>query len=272
MTFFAEQRFRLLISASKTIIQARDSLFLAAQNRRNPQPKQSPPLDPPRPITISHHDRNLEAQFASPTAPHAAVLFFHGIGERLHYWNSAQTLLAKHNIASLIFHYSGYGRSTGALTPHNLQQDAHAAYATLISLLPPATPIYLLGYSLGTGIVTDAALHLTPSPAGLILCQPFTSLRAAAASYVPAALSSLLPDIFHTHRTIVDIALPLLIVHGDADELFPISMAQQIHAAATTRSNHTSQLIHPPGYTHNQAYLQPSLAYWQPIIDFTQRP
>ena len=224
-----------------------------------------------QPITIRQNNRSLKAVLATPATPSAAILLFHGIGDRLTYWQSAQSLLLENNIASLIFHYSGYGRSTGATTPRNLHQDAHAAYSTLISLLPEPVPVHLLGFSLGTGIAADVAPHLSPPPAGLILCQPFTSLRLAAATIVPAALSSLLPNIWQTHRTIADISLPLLLVHGDADELFPISMAQQIESAAKTRSKHSVELIQPKGFTHNELYARPTLAYWQPIIDFVRR-
>ncbi len=88
---------------------------------------------------------------------------------------------------------------------------------------------------------------------------------------MPAALSTLLPDIWQTHRTIADISLPLLLVHGDADELFPAAMAQQIESAAKARSRHSVELIQPAGFTHNEPYARPTLAYWQPIIEFVQR-
>jgi len=274
MTLFAAQRFRILISVTRRLIQARDAALIAAPTHPilSPPPEPGDESSPSKAISIPHRNRVLEAVFATPTAPSAAILLFHGIGERLSYWQSVQRLLTEHNIASLVFHYSGYGKSTGANTPQNLHQDAHAAYATLRSLLPESTPVHLLGFSLGSGIATDAAPHLSPRPAGLILCQPFTSLRAAASCYVPAVLSPLLPDIWQTHRTIADISLPLLIVHSDADELFPFAMAQQIEAAAKLRPNHhTVDLIQPKGISHNGAYLHPTLAYWQSIIDFALR-
>jgi uncharacterized protein len=264
MPRFEAQRFRLLISITKTMIQTYDSFLIARQNSRQPPtPTSSTPS-----ITIPHNNRTLEAVFTTPPAPSAAILLFHGIGDRLIYWQSVQTLLAQHNIASLIFHYSGYGKSTGATTPHNLRQDAQAAYATLRSLIPPFAPIHLLGFSLGSGVATDSAPHLTPPPAGLILCQSFNSLRLASAALVHAALSPLMPDIWQTHRTIADVRLPLLIVHGDADELFPSSMALQIEATAKAHSRHSVQLVQPKGFTHSQPYSRPTLDYWQPIIDF----
>jgi alpha-beta hydrolase superfamily lysophospholipase len=271
MTFFSSLRFRILITLAKSIIQMRDAAVIATQNflSRSSQATLQAEIRSGRPLVIPCLNRSLEAVFATPTAPTAAILIFHGIGERLSYWHAAQHLLSESGIASLVFHYSGYGRSTGATTPQNLHQDAHAAYATLLSLLSETTPIYLLGYSLDTGVATEVTPHLVPPPAGLILCQSFTSLRDAAAAIAPAILSPLLPDIWRTHRSIADVGVPLLIVHGDADELFPVAMAQQI-ASAASRSQHPVSLIHPSGFTHNQAYLRPTLAYWQPIIDFAR--
>jgi uncharacterized protein len=272
MPLFATQRFCLLISITKHLLQARDTVVSVAQTCcfRRPRAKPAAESSPHRTIIIPHNNRSLEAIFSTPAAPSSAILIFHGIGDRLIYWQSVQHLLAAHNIASLIFHYSGYGKSTGATTPRNLQQDAHAAYASLRSLLPEATPIYLLGFSLGSGVVVDAAPHLLPPPAGLILCQSFTSLQAAAGHCAPQFLTHLLPDIWQTHRAIANIFLPLLIVHSDADQLFPSAMARQIEAAARTRSNHTVDLIQPKGFAHNDLYLRPALGYWQSIIDFTQ--
>src|SRR5579863_3285496 len=45
----------------------------------------------------------------------AALLICHGIGETVDHWLAAQNLLAEHGVGSLVFDYSGYGKSTGAV-------------------------------------------------------------------------------------------------------------------------------------------------------------
>jgi len=57
----------------------------------------------------------------------------------------------------------------------------------------------------------------------------------------------------------IDAALGALI-------LFPVSHSHSIHLNATD-----SELAIPRGLAHNAIYLDPTLAYWQPIIDFIDR-
>ncbi len=128
-------------------------------------------------ITIqSGKDRVLQAVIQETTAPiQGAVLILHGIGDRLSYWAEAQQLLAEEGFTSLVVHFAGYGRSSGPLTPNNVRADIHAAYAHLRTLLPANTPLFAMGFSLGTGALADAASLLSPPPCGIILCQAFPS-------------------------------------------------------------------------------------------------
>ena len=221
-------------------------------------------------VAIPVQTRTLTASFHQPrTRPRAAVLIFHGIGERSTSWQTAQHLLAQHGIASLVLAYSGYPGSGGATTPANLHHDTLAAYSSLRSLVAPDTPAFLLGLSLGTGIAIEAAPSLTPPPAGIILCQAFTSLRDAARAILRSrALARLLPDLYPTEATLPRIASPLLIVHADGDRLFPLDMGRRLHASALTNPGRSVHLAIPRGHAHNDAFLRPALTYWQPILDF----
>jgi alpha-beta hydrolase superfamily lysophospholipase len=118
---------------------------------------------------------------------------------------------------------------------------------------------------MGTGVATDAAPHLTPAPTGLILCQPFISLRAAAAQITRSTLlARLIPKVWNTAATLPTLSIPLLIVHGDADTLFPLHHAHTLHAAAAPGA----VLAIPPGFTHPGGYLSPTTAYWGHILNF----
>ena len=90
-----------------------------------------------------------------------------------------QELLAAHGAASLVFDYSGYGRSTGRIEAAQCEQDAIAAFEFLEGLAPGA-PIAVLGFSLGSGIA--AAVMRRVRASRLVLCAGFTSFRAAAHS------------------------------------------------------------------------------------------
>ncbi len=269
MAPLATLRFRLLITLAMRIIALRDDLYRRAAARKG--------LSPPTPnhlFSIKYsQDQTLEAVSLQPLDPPiAAILIFQGIGEKLSYWQSVQTLLAQHSIASLIFHYSGYGKSTGAITPHNLHRNAHAAYAALLEIVPTNTPIFLLGFSMGSAVAADVANQLSPLAQGLILCEGFPSLREAAACIASSSfLSHLLPDIWRTVDTVQTLTQPLLLVHSDADRLFPAEFAHRIYRSASSQQTHPVELFIATGFSHNEPYQNPKLSYWQPILDFISR-
>jgi hypothetical protein len=75
----------------------------------------------------------------------AVVLVCHGIGETVGHWVPVQELLAANGAASLVFDYSGYGRSTGRIEAAQCERDAIAAFEFLEKLAPGA-PIAVLGF------------------------------------------------------------------------------------------------------------------------------
>jgi alpha-beta hydrolase superfamily lysophospholipase len=256
MASFADLRLRIAIMIAKRLIQFRDD---AIQSAPQPHP-------PHTQLQIPTPQGSLQGRLSIPTTPpQAAVLLFHGIGDRLHYWHQAQSLLAQHEIASLIYHHPGYGSSPGPFHLENLTQAAQSAYTHLRKSLPPKTPIFLLGFSMGTAIASDAAGTLTPTPAGLILCQPFSTLRDAATSVTRIPLAArLLPNIWRTADNLPHLKLPILLVHSDADRLFPLHHAHTLHAACPP----STRLAIPTGFSHSAGALNPTLAYWQPILTF----
>jgi len=273
---FAALRFQFFVTLAMRLILIRDGLA----TRRSPQETAAGAAST-IPCSIASGGRVLEARLAMPrSAPLASVLILHGIGERLDYWTEAQQLLARCEIASLIVHYSGYGKSMGATTPENLRQDVRASYAELQRLVPGVPAPCVLGLSMGTGVAVDAAPGLQPPPSGIILCEPFSSLQDAAGAVCDTLpglrlasrwLAKLMPDVYRTAATVGRIESPLLIVHSDADELFRVGMAQAILAAANAAGQPPAELAVLHGFAHNDAYLRPSLGYWQPILDFIRR-
>ena len=69
----------------------------------------------------------------------AALLICHGIGEIVEYWFPVQQLLAANGVASLVFDYSGYGRSSGSIDWSQCELDAIDAFEYLKSIAP-STP------------------------------------------------------------------------------------------------------------------------------------
>jgi hypothetical protein len=206
----------------------------------------------------------VDAVYAEPAAgtPRAAVLICHGIGEIVPQWFPIQRLLAENGIASLVFDYSGYGRSTGFADWSQCEQDAVAAFQVL-KRLAPAIPITLLGFSLGTGVVPAILDRVTAHR--LVLCAGYSSFRSAArAAWIPGFLSALVPPIWSAEESLRNCALPILVVQGDRDRLFGMKMARELVACCGGHAD----LLMLPARSHNEPFYNPQLSYWGPIISW----
>ena len=63
----------------------------------------------------------------------------------------------------------------------------------------------------------------------MILVSPYTSISAMAAGVIPFLPTGLLcPDQFDTLSKALRIRVPTLVIHGDADEVVPFAMGQQV--------------------------------------------
>jgi alpha-beta hydrolase superfamily lysophospholipase len=218
-------------------------------------------------VRISRHlihssNRLLDAVSAEPAdSPRAALLICHGIGEIVENWFAVQDLLAAHGIVSLVFDYTGYGRSRGRLDWRHCEEDAVSAFAFLETLVP-GKPVSVLGFSMGSGIAT-AILPRIPA-ARLFLCSAFTSFRDAACVLgLPRFLSRALPHIWCNKEALAALSVPVSIVHCDCDRAFPMRMASELRFACGAKG----ELIIVPNQQHNEAFYRPQMSYWSHIIE-----
>jgi pimeloyl-ACP methyl ester carboxylesterase len=212
--------------------------------------------------TIPSGKNRLDAVYVTPSSgeAQAAVLICHGIGEIAPQWFPIQRTFAENNISSLVFDYSGYGRSTGR--PHwtQCEDDAVSAF-NLLKELAPKAPIAILGFSLGTGIAPTILNRVEADR--LVLCGGFSSFRKAArAARIPGFLSRFVPPIWSAEEALRTCILPILIVHGDHDGLFRLPMANDLVAC----SNGCAELLVLPARSHNEPFYNPQSHYWGPII------
>ena len=213
---------------------------------------------------IASGKRMLDAVFVAPAdePARASVLLCHGIGETVDHWFGVQKLLAAQGVASLVFDYSGYGRSTGRIQWKQCEQDAIEAFGALKVLLPNA-PASILGFSLGSGIA--AAVLDRVSPRKLILCSSFTSFQdAVCCAGLPHRLSFLAPPIWDTEDSLRYCAVPVLILHCENDRLFPMQMASNLASSC----KELARLMIVPNQQHNDPFYRPSHNYWGHVVSF----
>jgi uncharacterized protein len=215
-------------------------------------------------IVIPSGDRRLSAVYVSAGDDTPAILICHGIGELVEYWGRVQGVLKEMGVSSLVFNYSGYGASSGRVSAANCEEDAIAAHRYLKD--HGHRSIVLLGFSLGSGIGCAAASRIDVD--GLILCEGFSTFREGAKTIgFPRWLTHIVPDVWDTVGRVCDLNVPVLVVHSDADNLFPVSMARRVAETCGSRG----ELILINGLSHNEPIFAPTAIYWQPIVEWVKQ-
>ena len=156
-----------------------------------------------------------------------------------------------------IFDYRGYGPNDGRATEQGTYLDAEGALAFLHNReeIDPARIIFY-GFSLGTGVAVELALR--ESSAGLVLRAPFTSTRDLVLDRHPRlrSLLGLAPWLpltrYDSAAKIPRIRVPLLIMHGDADDTIPFWMGQRLFELA----HEPKSFVPFPGASHQAFPLE----------------
>tara|TARA_B100001175_G_scaffold59522_1_gene48162 strand:+ start:33 stop:749 length:717 start_codon:yes stop_codon:yes gene_type:complete len=155
------------------------------------------------------------------------ILYFHGnagkLENRIYKLNHFKDL----NVNFLIIAWRGFSGNKGKPSENNLYIDGNSAIDWLKKKGVAEKDIIIYGESLGTGIATEISQN--KNFAGLILETPFTSMIEAAKNfypYVPVGL--LLKDKYKNQEKIKNIKVPILVMHGKADQIVPFWMGKRI--------------------------------------------
>ncbi|MFN7974016.1 MAG: alpha/beta hydrolase [Acidobacteriota bacterium] len=186
----------------------------------------------------------------------AHLLYCHGNGGNLGTRVAKTKLLTDAGFDVFVFDYRGYGKSTGRPFEEGTYRDARAAWKALLARdgVRPDRIVYV-GESLGGAVAL--ALAVDHPPHGLVLQSTFSSVRDEAAVHYGFIPTFIVPDAYPSIRRIGRLRCPLLIVHGDADEVVPLSQGEALFAAAPE----PKLLKVFPGVNHNDFVLEAGRAY-----------
>jgi len=175
----------------------------------------------------------LHGWYCRSPHPKASALFCHGNTGNL--TTSADVIphLLDAGFNVLFFDYRGFGRSSGHASYAGVIGDGITAARYHDRLRPKNLPSVLYGFSLG-GAVAAQVIRRHPFDA-LILQSTFTSLPQVTRALFPnIPLHLFAGNLFDTLRVVRKLQVPLLVLHGEADEVCPSSMAQELFDAART--------------------------------------
>ncbi len=169
----------------------------------------------------------------------------------------------------LAFDYRGYGRSAGEPSASGLQRDALAAMRWAIANEAGRRPVFLYGQSLGGAVLADAFVelgeHEKSAVAGLVLEGTFHSYPEVAASITwrhpllfpfTGVAYTCVSDAHDPAPALRHISpVPVLVVHGDRDQVVPPRFGQVVHDLARA----PRELWIVPGAGHLNVLDEPSV-------------
>jgi fermentation-respiration switch protein FrsA (DUF1100 family) len=220
-----------------------------------------PPGYPDTPEVLKVPTKNGEhiaaIYLVNPAATYT-LLLSHGNAEDLGSVRPLLSGLANLGFSVFAYDYRGYGLSQGEPSERHVYADIDGAYDYLtgkLGVVPDRIVAY--GRSLGAGASVDLAARRPVG--GVILESPFlTAFRVM--TRVP-----LFPfDKFRNVDKIGRVRCPLLILHGEADEIVPFWHGRRLFDKAPGRK----MFVAIPGAHHNDLMWVAGARYGQALRDF----
>ena len=263
------RRFLAALLLFSTYCYAQSNLRAIPANLLNPQPPPSAPLaDWTGSATRAINSiplpgatlRGWEYTSSAPNAP--VILFFNGNGMTVDRSDSLYRSISALGGDLWVYDYRGIGFSSGSPDVMTFRQDALRIYDA-VSAARPGRPIIVYGFSLGTAMASYVASQRKVS--GIILAGTIASATEEFPVYthahgLSAEMAAVLipaPDSIEAFNEVGNVArstAPLLMLHGEADTLVPISQGREVFAASSSTQK---KFVSLPGVVHNQTPVTP---------------
>ncbi|MBN1289555.1 MAG: alpha/beta hydrolase [Actinobacteria bacterium] len=194
-----------------------------------------------------------------------ALLFLHGNAQEVYSWSLIREELSPLNLRMLLIDYRGYGKSEGEPGEQGLYLDGAGAVDWLNSAGIDDKDILVFGKSLGGAIACELASNR--SFKGLILESTFTSLDSVAQYLFPAVVAfSPEIDSYDSIGKIGSIECPLLVIHGENDDLIPVEEGKALFNMA----NEPRELFIVKGAGHNDVSAVAGAEYAERIAEWLE--
>ncbi|MEM1300777.1 MAG: alpha/beta fold hydrolase [Pseudomonadota bacterium] len=177
------------------------------------------------------------------------ILHFTGNAGSLPSSGPKLTELAVQGHGIIAMNYRGAGGATGEPSQTQIVADALAVHDAIAD-----GPVVVYGTSLGAAVAVQVAAQRTVR--ALILETPFANMCETAEHHYPLipACWLLWDERWESRAAITTYQGPLLILHGDADRIVPISEGRKLFDAA----NEPKEFVTYPGGRHNDLRLHGS--------------
>ena len=210
---------------------------------------------------------NAKQEAKSDLGDRKVILYLHGKGKNISANAKHANRLMRMGFSVLVIDYRGYGRSEGAFpTESSVYTDAQTAWDYLIQKGYKPSQIMIYGHSLGGAIAIDLATK-HPDALGMIVDASFTSMSEMAQldpKYRVFPIDLLIHQRFDSIAKVRSLAVPVLYIHGTADDLIPLAMSQRLYEATSTKK----QIVLIPNAGHNNTASTNEPLYLSSILSF----
>jgi alpha-beta hydrolase superfamily lysophospholipase len=206
---------------------------------------------------------------AGQTAP--SILYFHGNGEVVYDYDGIAPLYNSEGVNLFVADYRGYGQSGGTPSFSSTVSDSHEVFRYFAGMLETGEyrgPMFIMGRSLGSLSAMELAASGFPEVKGLIIESGFAS-AARLLGYLGVGIGSPELDAFDTSslERIRSITIPLLLIHGEMDQIIPHSQAEVFYQSVGSTDK---TLLSVPHAGHNDLMLVGMDQYFTAIREFVQ--
>jgi len=173
------------------------------------------------------------------------IFYLHGNAGSLNSWGDVAKTYTDLNYDVFIIDYRGFGKSEGSIENQGqLFDDLQIAFNVMKEKYAE-DKIIVLGYSIGTGLA--AKIASVNHPKLLILQAPYYSLTDMMKHDYPIIPTFILKYKFDTYKYIENCNMPIVIFHGNADEVIYYNSSIKLKALLKK----SDKLITLNGQGHN---------------------
>ena len=234
-----------------------------------PRPDRRAPPSGAEDLGVPVDGIELGARFYVAAPEHPTVLYFHGNGEVAPDHDDIAPMYHAIGLNLLVVDFRGYGRSGGVPTFAALLEDTGPVTEWFHALLDERTfsgRRFVMGRSLGAYPALEVAARHAERFEGVVIESGAANIHRLA-QRIGAADDIRAAGIAKRHDAqIRDIDLPVLIIHGEADDLVPATQATRLGELLGER---VSELLVIPYAGHNDLLWVGPEPYFDAIARLT---
>jgi pimeloyl-ACP methyl ester carboxylesterase len=197
-----------------------------------PRPDYTQPPRGAEDLLFAVDGAQIAARFYGASPAFATILYFHGNGEVAGDHDGIAALYHSVGANLLVCEFRGYGRSSGRPTFASLVADSHPVVEQFHALLDERgydARRFVMGRSMGANPALEIAANAATRFRGVIIESSAGNVRRLAMRAGLDPADDQVEALLEGHESkLRSITLPVLIIHGQADELIPLPYAAEL--------------------------------------------